>query len=285
MFVDHCFARIILDNPVGMDKPWSEAVRAPATKNMTESQLEAVLALGEDIKEGRQNLQELDDRSLALRCKIKGVGQKRKRDCEISDTAEKKANSKSKKQIPVGSSSRKGEMADLWALYSAKEVNTDHAQLKASPATSPNATSSLPKAASGPPLDKPVVELLDIRDRIASDKSLTPFCKRVLAMLTQVPRGRYTTYKALADSISTASSSGPSSARAVGSAMRNNPFAPEVPCHRVLAADGKIGGFGGDWGDNGRFVGEKRRLLREEGVQFDGRGRVIGLPFVDFHHR
>jgi len=64
--------------------------------------------------------------------------------------------------------------------------------------------------------------------------------------------------------------------------MRKNPFAPLVPCHRVLAADGKIGGFGGDWGEEGRFASEKLRLLRDEGLKFDGRGKVVGEPFVDF---
>ena len=73
-----------------------------------------------------------------------------------------------------------------------------------------------------------------------------------------------------------------SSARAVGSAMRNNPFAPTVPCHRVLAADGKLGGFGGDWGAEGRFAGEKRELLRSEGIRFDGKGKVVGSPFTGF---
>lgn len=58
--------------------------------------------------------------------------------------------------------------------------------------------------------------------------------------------------------------------------MRNNPFAPAVPCHRVLAANGSVGGFGGEWGPEGRFAGEKVKLLREEGVRFDGGGRVVG---------
>ena len=72
-------------------------------------------------------------------------------------------------------------------------------------------------------------------------------------------------------------------ARAVGNAMRNNPFAPEVPCHRVLAANGTLGGFGGHWGENGKFANEKHRLLHEEGVRFSSNGKVKGLPFRDFH--
>jgi len=65
--------------------------------------------------------------------------------------------------------------------------------------------------------------------------------------------------------------------------MRNNPFAPDVPCHRVLAANGSIGGFNGDWGKDGKYANRKIELLRSEGVRFDGSGRVVGEPFTKFH--
>ncbi len=74
-----------------------------------------------------------------------------------------------------------------------------------------------------------------------------------------------------------------SSARAVGNGMRNNPFAPEVPCHRVLASDRSIGGFHGDWGKNGKYAAKKIEMLRSEGVKFDSRGKVVGEPFRKFH--
>ena len=64
--------------------------------------------------------------------------------------------------------------------------------------------------------------------------------------------------------------------------MRNNPFAPEVPCHRVLAADGSIGGFHGDWGKDGKYAAKKTELLRSEGVRFDTKGKVVGEPFRKF---
>ena len=87
--------------------------------------------------------------------------------------------------------------------------------------------------------------------------------------------------------------------------MRNNPFAPEVPCHRVLAGDGGIGGFGGEWEKGsgvgkkglgkGKVVGmgigrsalggkqrEKMEMLRGEGVGFDGNGRVVGRVWDGF---
>lgn len=106
----------------------------------------------------------------------------------------------------------------------------------------------------------------------------TPFQKRVLTLLCQVPRGEHTTYAAMAKRLS-------SSPRAVGNALRNNPFAPHVPCHRVLASDGSIGGFKGSWGRNGKEGlndGQKRSLLKGEGVKFDSSGRVVGRAWDAF---
>ena len=106
----------------------------------------------------------------------------------------------------------------------------------------------------------------------------TPFQKKVLLVLCQVPPGQYTTYGAISKHLS-------SSPRAVGNALRNNPFAPQVPCHRVLASGGSIGGFGGSWGRNGKEGlndEKKRKLLRDEGVKFDGKGKVVGRPWDKF---
>ncbi|KAF2090129.1 hypothetical protein K490DRAFT_17751, partial [Saccharata proteae CBS 121410] len=69
VWLDHCFARIVLDNAVGRDRPWMEAVRAPATKNMSEQQLLEAIALAKDIANGTANLEHLDRRSLGLRGK------------------------------------------------------------------------------------------------------------------------------------------------------------------------------------------------------------------------
>jgi methylated-DNA-[protein]-cysteine S-methyltransferase len=60
--------------------------------------------------------------------------------------------------------------------------------------------------------------------------------------------------------------------RAVGQALRRNPFAPRVPCHRVLAADLSLGGFSGQ--RQGPEVARKRQLLLSEGVGFLADGRV-----------
>ena len=63
-------------------------------------------------------------------------------------------------------------------------------------------------------------------------------------------------------------------ARAVGSAMKRNPFAPNVPCHRVIASGRRLGGFHGQWNEASEEVKRKRNILEAEGVQFDLDGRV-----------
>ncbi|TPX09994.1 uncharacterized protein E0L32_008841 [Thyridium curvatum] len=105
----------------------------------------------------------------------------------------------------------------------------------------------------------------------------TPFEKRVWRLLCQIPAGRFSTYGLLSAHLG-------SSPRAVGNAMRRNPFAPGVPCHRCVATGGKLGGFKGQWPRDGEGItlDEKRMLLRKEGVRFDGSGRVVGTPFSAF---
>lgn len=65
----------------------------------------------------------------------------------------------------------------------------------------------------------------------------------------------------------------------VGSALRNNPFAPFVPCHRVIASDLTLGGFYGEWGTaqiaNSK-CSQKIEMLKDEGVAFDkGTGKLV----------
>ena len=94
--------------------------------------------------------------------------------------------------------------------------------------------------------------------------------QRVYALLVQIPAGKITSYATLAKVLNT-------SPRAIGGALRNNPFAPEVPCHRVIAADGYVGGFKGDWekAPSGINQAMKLELLKGEGVEFDGQGRLL----------
>jgi methylated-DNA-[protein]-cysteine S-methyltransferase len=102
----------------------------------------------------------------------------------------------------------------------------------------------------------------------------TAFEMRVYKLLKErVPKGSVTSYAALANVLK-------SSARAVGGAMKRNPFAPSVPCHRVVCADGSLGGFKGK--RVGSEVTRKERMLRGEGVVFDTSGKVEVNCFVKF---
>lgn len=89
-----------------------------------------------------------------------------------------------------------------------------------------------------------------------NDKSITDFQRKVYLALLEVPRGETISYKELGLRI------GCRSAQAIGQALKRNPFAPEVPCHRVIASDGSIGGFHGQ--RDGEMIEKKIRLLEEE---------------------
>ena len=95
----------------------------------------------------------------------------------------------------------------------------------------------------------------------------TAFQQRVYDAVSQIPAGKVTTYKALADSI------GCGSAQAVGQALKRNPNAPKVPCHRVINSQLNIGGYLGK--TQGASLEKKRQLLAQEGVGFDVEGRLI----------
>lgn len=62
----------------------------------------------------------------------------------------------------------------------------------------------------------------------------------------------------------------------VGGALRRNPFAPYVPCHRVIASDLALGGYCGEWGP-GKKANHKLQLLASEGVTFDKKNRLQDL--------
>lgn len=83
------------------------------------------------------------------------------------------------------------------------------------------------------------------------------------------------TYKILGDTL------GCRCYQAIGQALRRNPFAPEVPCHRVIASNLTIGGFGGE--TSGERIKSKLSLLAQEGVLFEnGHLADPGRLFHDF---
>jgi methylated-DNA-[protein]-cysteine S-methyltransferase len=91
----------------------------------------------------------------------------------------------------------------------------------------------------------------------------SPFQQQVLRAEHGIPRGRVTTYQRIAGHLDN-----PQAARAVGSALANNPFPIIIPCHRAIRSDRTLGGFQGG-------VEMKRALLEMEGVSIDGSGRVV----------
>ena len=80
----------------------------------------------------------------------------------------------------------------------------------------------------------------------------TPFEEAVYRVVRRIPKGETRSYRWVAEQLGD-----PGLARAVGNALNRNPYAPEVPCHRVIKFDGSVGGFA-------QGTPRKRRLLRLE---------------------
>jgi len=92
----------------------------------------------------------------------------------------------------------------------------------------------------------------------------TSFQRSVWNAMKKIPEGKVTTYGDIAKYLGK-----PGAVRAVGTAVGLNPFAPEIPCHRVVRSDGRIGNYSG-----GEGVKTKIELLKKEGVEVSG-GRVV----------
>lgn len=101
--------------------------------------------------------------------------------------------------------------------------------------------------------------------------AVTKFRQSVYDAASRIPRGSVTTYRLLAEEVDCAS------CRAVGQALRANPHAPDVPCHRVIASDLTIGGFQGEI--SGVAIRRKEDLLAAAGVRFRG-GRLVDAAKV-----
>ena len=96
---------------------------------------------------------------------------------------------------------------------------------------------------------------IDLRDRPAWDQ-------RVLNAVATIPWGRTASYGEIARRIGM-----PRASRAVGGALGRNPIVFMIPCHRIIASDGTLGGWGGDrWGDEKHRLRNKQDLLLREGV-------------------
>jgi methylated-DNA-[protein]-cysteine S-methyltransferase len=113
----------------------------------------------------------------------------------------------------------------------------------------------------GEPVDTAAIPL-DLGDRPAWDRL-------VLDAVRAIPRGQTAGYGEVARRIGR-----PGAARAVGGAVGRNPIGLLVPCHRVIAGDGSLGGYGAAaWGGREAALAVKRELLALEGVEVR-RGRV-----------
>ena len=84
----------------------------------------------------------------------------------------------------------------------------------------------------------------------------TKFQTSVWKEIKKIPKGQTKTYKDIAVALKK-----PKSSRAVANACGKNPLLIEIPCHRVIRSDGKLGGYSGKGGMN-----QKRKLLKEEGA-------------------
>ena len=84
----------------------------------------------------------------------------------------------------------------------------------------------------------------------------TKFQKKVWNYLKTIRKGTVKSYKQVAIAINR-----PKSARAVANAVGKNPFAPKIPCHRVIRSDGSLGGYSGKGG-----IKTKKKLLKKEGI-------------------
>ena len=85
----------------------------------------------------------------------------------------------------------------------------------------------------------------------------TRFQLKVWTYLRKIPRGSVKTYSQVAKDIGK-----PLAVRAVANAIGKNPYAPKIPCHRVIRSDGSLGGYSGRGG-----IKTKRFLLKKEGIR------------------
>lgn len=101
---------------------------------------------------------------------------------------------------------------------------------------------------------------VDLGDVVLDMEGVSPFHRRVYQAARAIPAGSTVTYGALAAQVGA-----PGAARAIGQALGRNPFPVVVPCHRVLAVGGRVGGFSASGG-----VSAKLAMLAAEGAAAPG---------------
>ncbi len=108
-----------------------------------------------------------------------------------------------------------------------------------------------------------------------SMERLPAYTQRVLRTVAQIPVGYVSSYGAVAEAAG-------GGARAVGNVMANNPFAPVVPCHRVVTSSLGLGGYGGGLSVKFEFLKREKRGYSEEKeiLVCDGKLRVFPVEFV-----
>ena len=104
------------------------------------------------------------------------------------------------------------------------------------------------------------------------NKKITKFAQDVYDACSRIPLGKVSTYQDIAVYINR-----PRSCRAVGNALNHNPFAPQVPCHRVVRSDGALGGFASG-------SGNKEQILNREGIRII-KGKVWDFNNVRFRFK
>lgn len=92
------------------------------------------------------------------------------------------------------------------------------------------------------------------------------FSEQVWELTKKIPKGKVSTYRIIANKLNT------KAYRAVGNALNKNPYAPKVPCHRIVCSNGNIGGFA-------KGVKRKIQLLKKEGIE------VKNNKIVDFKNK
>ncbi|MBI3032692.1 MGMT family protein [Candidatus Woesearchaeota archaeon] len=90
------------------------------------------------------------------------------------------------------------------------------------------------------------------------------FNQQVWELCKKIPKGKVTTYKEIGRKLGKGQVY-----RAVGNALKRNPYAPNVPCHRVVCSNGSLGGYCGKMNSS-----KKIKMLRGEGILFE-KGKVI----------